>query len=242
MPTREVTALTATAAAAEIARGTMSAEDCTRACLERIAAVEGEVRAFAHLDSDHVLAQARALDLESGLLPPRDLRVDAIVCMQVFEHLLEPLAVAERFVEMLNPGGALIFDYLTSEGAGLDSLAGVRQRDSVLAFIEQRFDIIHIEHRMTHAERPRAEAGNRSPRLKRVCRNCRVVKHFQSVSCRILKQDEIGNVTFTGQPARAAVNRNTMRLQPRRECVERRRVSHLPPEETQPFGIVSRDD
>jgi hypothetical protein len=78
--------------------------------------------------------------------------------------------------------------------------------------------------------------------LKRLCRNCRVVKHFQSVSCRILKQDEIGNVTFTGQPARAAVNRNTVRLQPRRECVERRRVSHLPPEEAQSFGLVCRDD
>ena len=95
---------------------------------------------------------------------------------------------------------------------------------------------------MPHAERARAEAGNRSPRLKRVCRNCRVVKHFQSVSGRILKQDQIGNVTFTGQPAGAAANRNTMRLQPRRECVERRRVSHLPAEETQSFALVSRDN
>ena len=56
------TSLTATQAAAEIARGALSAEDYAGACLERIDAVEGEVQAFAHLDRDHVLAQARALD------------------------------------------------------------------------------------------------------------------------------------------------------------------------------------
>jgi len=57
-----MTVLTATEAAAEIARGTISAEDYTRACLDRVAAVESEVQAFAHLDPDHALAQARALD------------------------------------------------------------------------------------------------------------------------------------------------------------------------------------
>jgi Asp-tRNA(Asn)/Glu-tRNA(Gln) amidotransferase A subunit family amidase len=54
--------LTATEAAAEIARGAVSAEDYARACLDRIDAVEGEIKAFAYLDRDHVLAQARALD------------------------------------------------------------------------------------------------------------------------------------------------------------------------------------
>jgi Asp-tRNA(Asn)/Glu-tRNA(Gln) amidotransferase A subunit family amidase len=54
--------LTATEAAAELARGAISAEDYARACLDRIAAIEGEIRAFAHLDRDHVLTQARALD------------------------------------------------------------------------------------------------------------------------------------------------------------------------------------
>jgi Asp-tRNA(Asn)/Glu-tRNA(Gln) amidotransferase A subunit family amidase len=60
--TADLTALTATAAAAEIARGAVSAEQMTRACLDRIAAVEPEIRAFAHLDPEHALSQARALD------------------------------------------------------------------------------------------------------------------------------------------------------------------------------------
>jgi Asp-tRNA(Asn)/Glu-tRNA(Gln) amidotransferase A subunit family amidase len=54
--------LTATRAAAEIAQGAISAEDYTRACLERIAAVEGDIGAFAHLDPEHALHQARASD------------------------------------------------------------------------------------------------------------------------------------------------------------------------------------
>jgi Asp-tRNA(Asn)/Glu-tRNA(Gln) amidotransferase A subunit family amidase len=62
VPLSDVTALTASAAAAGIARGVMSAEEYTRACLDRIAAADGDVRAFAHLDPDYALSQARALD------------------------------------------------------------------------------------------------------------------------------------------------------------------------------------
>jgi Asp-tRNA(Asn)/Glu-tRNA(Gln) amidotransferase A subunit family amidase len=54
--------LIASEAAAEIARGAISAEDYTRACLERIEALDGEIRAFVHLDGEHALAQARGLD------------------------------------------------------------------------------------------------------------------------------------------------------------------------------------
>ena len=58
MPNSNLTGLTATEAAAEIARGMISAEDYTAACLDRIAAIDGEVHAFIHLDRDH----AQALD------------------------------------------------------------------------------------------------------------------------------------------------------------------------------------
>ncbi len=57
-----MTALTATQAVADIARGAMSAEEYTSACLDRIEAVEGDVQAFVQLDPEHALAQARALD------------------------------------------------------------------------------------------------------------------------------------------------------------------------------------
>ncbi|MGE5535986.1 MAG: amidase [Acidobacteriota bacterium] len=55
-------ALSAAEAAERIARGALSAEEYASACLERIAAVESDVQAFAHIDREHALAQARALD------------------------------------------------------------------------------------------------------------------------------------------------------------------------------------
>jgi Asp-tRNA(Asn)/Glu-tRNA(Gln) amidotransferase A subunit family amidase len=58
----ELTALTAIEAAELIADGELTSEAYVGACLDRIAAMDGEVRAFAHLDPDAALAQAQALD------------------------------------------------------------------------------------------------------------------------------------------------------------------------------------
>jgi len=66
LPRPDIAALTATEAAAEIARGLLSAEELTRACLDRFAAPEGGVQAFVHLDPAHALEQARALDRHKG--------------------------------------------------------------------------------------------------------------------------------------------------------------------------------
>jgi Asp-tRNA(Asn)/Glu-tRNA(Gln) amidotransferase A subunit family amidase len=57
-----LTALTATEAVAAIARNEFSIEDYCRACLDHIDARDGQIRAFAHLDREHALRQARALD------------------------------------------------------------------------------------------------------------------------------------------------------------------------------------
>ena len=48
--------------AALLARRELTAERLARACLERVAERDGQVHAFAHLDVNAVLAQARALD------------------------------------------------------------------------------------------------------------------------------------------------------------------------------------
>jgi Asp-tRNA(Asn)/Glu-tRNA(Gln) amidotransferase A subunit family amidase len=59
---KNLSALTATQAAAEIASGAVSSEEVTQACLDRIDAVEGTVKAFAHLDRERALTQAREAD------------------------------------------------------------------------------------------------------------------------------------------------------------------------------------
>ncbi|HEV8517608.1 MAG TPA: amidase [Burkholderiales bacterium] len=61
--------LTAAEAARRIARGQLTSEALVAAYLARIAAREREVHAWAHLDADRALAQARALDRESPRSP-----------------------------------------------------------------------------------------------------------------------------------------------------------------------------
>ncbi len=62
MANAELFELSAAKAAGEIARGALSAEQYTRAFVDRIAAVEKDVQAFIQFDPEHALAQARALD------------------------------------------------------------------------------------------------------------------------------------------------------------------------------------
>jgi Asp-tRNA(Asn)/Glu-tRNA(Gln) amidotransferase A subunit family amidase len=62
MASEDLNNLTATAAAAAIRNGDVSAEALARACLDRIGARDGEVKAFIHIDPDHVIAEARAAD------------------------------------------------------------------------------------------------------------------------------------------------------------------------------------
>ncbi len=58
----ELAGLSAAAAAGLIRDGKITAEELTRACLERIEAREPVVQAWAFLDPEHALGQARALD------------------------------------------------------------------------------------------------------------------------------------------------------------------------------------
>jgi Asp-tRNA(Asn)/Glu-tRNA(Gln) amidotransferase A subunit family amidase len=62
MNRERLASLTATAAVADLARGVFSAKDYVAAILERIREVEPEVQAFAHLDAENAMEQARSLD------------------------------------------------------------------------------------------------------------------------------------------------------------------------------------
>src|SRR5262245_33609944 len=54
--------LTATQIVCEIKAGRLTSEAVVRACLDRVAERETEVSAWAHVDPDHAIAAARALD------------------------------------------------------------------------------------------------------------------------------------------------------------------------------------
>jgi Asp-tRNA(Asn)/Glu-tRNA(Gln) amidotransferase A subunit family amidase len=80
------TQISATQAAAEIARGALSAEDYTRSCLDRIAELEPTVHAFIHIDPGHALAQAKALDeRRRGGLPMGPLHGIPVAIKDIFD-------------------------------------------------------------------------------------------------------------------------------------------------------------
>jgi 2-polyprenyl-3-methyl-5-hydroxy-6-metoxy-1,4-benzoquinol methylase len=64
---------------------------------------------------------------------------DTIFLLTVLEHLPNPSEVVEELTSCLKPGGFLIFDYILSEGKGLDTLSSVEFRLEVLQFLRKHF-------------------------------------------------------------------------------------------------------
>jgi len=79
---------------------------------------------------------------ENNFLPVSPEPLDAIFCMAVFEHLNQPLEAIKSFHELLVSGGLLILDYIKGDGAGLDTEQGVLQRDLVLDYALQNFEVL----------------------------------------------------------------------------------------------------
>jgi 2-polyprenyl-3-methyl-5-hydroxy-6-metoxy-1,4-benzoquinol methylase len=67
---------------------------------------------------------------------------DTVFCLETFEHLPRPIAVAQHFHRVLKPGGHLVFDYVRSDGTGLDTAAALRDRIPTLEFILEHFDLV----------------------------------------------------------------------------------------------------
>lgn len=66
---------------------------------------------------------------------------DLIVVQEVFEHLDDPLFVADYLIERLNPGGRLVFDYVRSDGEGLDTPYARDKRQDALKLLSERLVI-----------------------------------------------------------------------------------------------------
>jgi len=68
---------------------------------------------------------------------------DLIYCQEVLEHSHAPLSTAQYLLDHLNTGGMLVFDYMKSDGHGLDTPAGVEGRQETIAYLRQYLDIVH---------------------------------------------------------------------------------------------------
>lgn len=80
---------------------------------------------------------------ENDFLLILDESLDLIICNTVFEHLNKPFETIKIFYELLNKNGLLVFDYIKTSGEGLDTHHGIREREAVLDFINNHFQIIY---------------------------------------------------------------------------------------------------
>lgn len=68
---------------------------------------------------------------------------DVIILTTVLEHLDDPVFVSNYLLDRLNTNGLLVFDYVLSEGTGLDTPNALLKREECLKLIMNRTSIIH---------------------------------------------------------------------------------------------------
>lgn len=83
--------------------------------------------------------------IDPGNDAPLDDQYNIIFCTEVLEHLPRPMPVVRHLESCLKPGGYFVFDYIRSEGKGLDTAAALRDRLHVLRYILDHFQIIEGE-------------------------------------------------------------------------------------------------
>jgi 2-polyprenyl-3-methyl-5-hydroxy-6-metoxy-1,4-benzoquinol methylase len=71
-----------------------------------------------------------------------DDKFDAIFIITVLEHLPDPDQVIKSLTEALERDGRLFFDYIISDGEGLDTKESLLKRGAVLDYIEKNYKII----------------------------------------------------------------------------------------------------
>lgn len=84
----------------------------------------------------------RTVEIDPSNDEPLDDEFDIVFCVEVLEHLLRPMPVVKHLHSRIKPGGYFIFDYIKSEGRGLDTESALRDRVSVLEYVCDNFKVI----------------------------------------------------------------------------------------------------
>jgi 2-polyprenyl-3-methyl-5-hydroxy-6-metoxy-1,4-benzoquinol methylase len=67
---------------------------------------------------------------------------DTVFCVTVLEHLPRPLPVLRHLYSHIKPGGHFVFDYIKSEGKGLNTVSALADRIPALQYIANNFEVI----------------------------------------------------------------------------------------------------
>lgn len=68
---------------------------------------------------------------------------DVIILTTVLEHLDEPLFISEYLLNKLKPGGLFVFDYIKSDGKGLDHPNALETRENCIKNILDKTQVIY---------------------------------------------------------------------------------------------------
>src|SRR6516164_11285531 len=105
-----------------------------------------------------------------------------------------------------------------------------------------RVDFRHYQHGMSHTLRPGTEASYMPCRAERFIRDLTTMKSLHTVTGRVAEGNHFGGATLVGHGGGFPTHRDAGLFQPRRQCIERRRVRNLPAEKTLSIGQPAIDN
>ena len=82
----------------------------------------------------------KIIDINPRELPKFSQNYDVVFVMQTFEHLPNPLEVIKHITSHIEKGGYLIFDFMISDGEGLDTRQALDEREIVLCYIRENYE------------------------------------------------------------------------------------------------------
>src|SRR5215472_3438419 len=105
-----------------------------------------------------------------------------------------------------------------------------------------RVNFGHYQHGMSHALRPGTEASYMPCRAERFISDLTTMKRLHTVTGRVAEGNHLSGATLVSHGGGFPPHRDAGLFQPRRQCIERRRVRDLPAEKTLPIGQTAIDN
>src|SRR5215469_494150 len=105
-----------------------------------------------------------------------------------------------------------------------------------------RVDFRHYQHGMSHALRPSTKARYMPCRAERFIGDLTTVERLYTITGRVAERNHLSSAALIRHGGGFPLHRDAGLFQPRRQCIERRRVRDLPAEKTLSIGQTAIDN